>query len=149
MVRFSRILCPVDFSEHSQAAVTQAEEVARKFGAELTLLHVVEPILYPVAYGLPPVAPVDYEQVARESAGKALQALVTELGGRGQKAQLRVEAGTASQRICEVAKADGFDLIVLATHGYTGLKHVLLGSTAERVVRFAPCAVLVVKSRAG
>jgi len=51
-----------------------------------------------------------------------------------------------SQRISELAKTDGYDLIVLATHGYTGLKHVLLGSTAERVVRFAPCAVLVVKA---
>jgi len=59
-----------------------------------------------------------------------------------------VDAGAASQRICDLAKAESFDLIVLATHGYTGLKHVLLGSTAERVVRLAPCAVLVVKAAA-
>lgn len=146
MLRFAKILCPVDFSEHSKAALAHAEEVARKFGAELTLLHVVEPILYPVAYGLPPVSPVDYEQAARDSADKALAGLAGEVGGRGLRAHARVEAGAASQRICELARADGFDLIVLATHGYTGLKHVLLGSTAERVVRSAPCAVLVVKS---
>jgi len=146
MVRFTRILCPVDFSEHSKAALAHAEDVARKFGAELTLLHVVEPILYPVAYGLPPVSPVDYEQVARDSAGKALAGLAAEVSARGQKAHVRVEAGAASQRICDLAKAEGYDLVVLATHGYTGLKHVLLGSTAERVVRFAPCAVLVVKA---
>ena len=144
MVQFKRILCPVDFSEHSQVALAQAAEDARKFGAQLTLLHVVEPILYPVAYGVPPVAPVDYESVARESATKALEKLAT--GLTGLKAQTRVDSGAASQRISELAKTDGYDLIVLATHGYTGLKHVLLGSTAERVVRFAPCAVLVVKA---
>ena len=144
MVQFKRILCPVDFSEHSSAALAQAAEVARKFGAELTLLHVVEPILYPVAYGLPPVSPVDYESVARESASAALERLAAGLAGL--KPSTRVDAGAASQRISEVAREEGFDLIVLATHGYTGLKHVLLGSTAERVVRFAPCAVLVVKA---
>jgi universal stress protein A len=147
MVRFTKILCPVDFSEHSKAALEHAEDVARKFGADLTLVHVVEPILYPVAYGLPPVSPVDYEQAARDSAGKALASLSAEVGARGGKAATRIESGAASQRICELAKAEGFDLIVLATHGYTGLKHVLLGSTAERVVRFAHCAVLVVKAR--
>ena len=146
MVQFKRILCPVDFSEHSQAALAQAAEVARKFGAELTLLHVVEPILYPVAYGLPPVSPVDYESVARDSATKALERLAA--GLPGLKPLTRVDAGAASQRISELAKTEGFDLIVLATHGYTGLKHVLLGSTAERVVRLAPCAVLVVKAAA-
>ena len=59
-----------------------------------------------------------------------------------------MDAGAASQRISELARTEAFDLIVLATHGYTGLKHVLLGSTAERVVRLAPCAVLVVKAAA-
>ena len=145
MARISKILCPVDFSEHSQAALDQAADVARRFGADLTLVHVVEPVLYPVAYGLPPVSAVDYESVARESAGKAMEKLAAGLGNL--KVKVRVDAGAASQRICELAKTDGFDLIVLATHGYTGLKHVLLGSTAERVVRHAPCAVLVVKAK--
>ena len=145
MVHIGKILCPVDFSEHSQAALEHAADVARRFGAELTLVHVVEPVLYPVAYGLPPVSAVDYESVARESAGKALEKLAAGLGTL--KAKIRVDSGAASQRICDLAKSDGYDLIVLATHGYTGLKHVLLGSTAERVVRHAPCAVLVVKSR--
>ena len=144
MLKISKILCPVDFSEHSQAALDHAAELARRYGAELTLLHVIEPVLYPIAYGLPPVAPVDYEQVAREAAARTLAGMTGKLPNL--KVSQRIEAGAASQRICDLAKDQGFDLIVLATHGYTGLKHVLLGSTAERVVRHAPCAVLVVKA---
>lgn len=147
MIKITRILCPVDFSEHSQAALAHAAELARRYGASLQLLHVVEPILYPVAYGLPPVAPVDYEQVARDAAARTLAGYAAKL--TGTEVRQRIESGTASQRICDVAKEQGVDLIVLATHGYTGLKHVLLGSTAERVVRHAPCAVLVVKGGAG
>jgi len=144
MIKITKILCPVDFSAHSQAALEHAAELARRYGASLLLLHVVEPILYPVAYGLPPVAPIDYEQVAREAAARTLAGYASKLGAL--EVRQRVEAGAASQRICELAKEQGSDLIVLATHGYTGLKHVLLGSTAERVVRHAPCAVLVVKT---
>src|SRR5262249_16249590 len=144
MLRVRSILCPLDFSEHSHAALQYAAEVARRFEAHLTLLHVIEPVLYPVAYGLPPVWSGDYESVARESATKALHQLAASLSGL--KPAQKVDVGAASQRICELAKADGHDLIVLATHGYTGLKHVFMGSTAERVVRHAGCAVLVVKS---
>lgn len=148
MIKITRILCPVDFSEHSQAALEHAAELARRYGASLHLLHVVEPILYPVAYGLPPVAPVDYEQVARDAAARTLAGYAGKLANI--EVRQHVESGTASQRICDFAKEHGVDLVVLATHGYTGLKHVLLGSTAERVVRHAPCAVLVVKTaRAG
>jgi nucleotide-binding universal stress UspA family protein len=146
MLRIRSILCPVDFSEHSNAALQYAADVARRFDAKLTLLHVIEPVLYPVAYGLPPVSSVDYEALARESATKALEMLVASL--TGLKPAHKLELGAASQRICELAKTDGHDLIVLATHGYTGLKHVFMGSTAERVVRHAPCAVLVVKATA-
>ena len=82
--------------------------------------------------------------MAREAAVRTLAGLAAKLPSL--KVSQRVEAGAASQRICDLAKENGFDLIALATHGYTGLKHVLLGSTAERVVRHAPCAVLVVKA---
>ncbi len=147
MFRIARILCPVDFSEPSEAALAHAEELARRFSAQLTVLHVVEPIIHPVAYGLPPVAPVNYEDLARESAAKALAPIVARLEAAGVQASPLVDAGAASQRICQVAGEGGYDLVVVATHGYTGLKHVLLGSTAERVVRSCPCPVLTVKAR--
>jgi nucleotide-binding universal stress UspA family protein len=144
MLEIRSILCPVDFSEHSRGALEAAADIARRFDARLSLLHVIEPVLYPVAYGLPPVSSVDYESVARESAEKTLAQLAAGLSGL--KPATRVDSGAASQRICELAKSEGHDLIVVATHGYTGLKHVFMGSTAERVVRHASCAVLVVKS---
>lgn len=144
MLRIRSILCPVDFSEHSRAALEYAADITRRFDARLTLLHVIEPVLYPVAYGLPPVTSVDYESVARESATKSLEQLAASLSGLSPTT--KIDTGAASQRICELAKSENHDLIVLATHGYTGLKHLFMGSTAERVVRHAHCAVMVVKS---
>jgi len=147
MFRLAKILCPIDFSDASRVALRHAEEFARCFSAELVVLHVVEPVLYPVAYGMPPVSPVNFEETAKSSAGKALEPIAEELTGRGVKTSTLVDSGTASLRICDLARSEGFDLIVLATHGYTGIKHLLLGSTAERVVRGAPCPVLTVKQR--
>ena len=102
--------------------------------------------MYPVAYGMPPVAMVNYEDTARDSAGKALAPLVDAINQRGAKARALVTTGIASLRICEIVTEEHIDLVVLSTHGYTGLKHVLLGSTAERVVRSCPCPVLTVKA---
>ncbi|MHC5211874.1 MAG: universal stress protein [Planctomycetota bacterium] len=146
MFRVAKILCPVDFSKPSDTALAHAEEVARRFDAELVVLHVVEPVLYPVAYGLPPVAPVNYEETAKSAAETVMAPLLEPMVGRGVRVRTMVDSGTASMRICDIASEDGFDLVVLATHGYTGLKHVLLGSTAERVVRHCPCPVLTVKA---
>jgi nucleotide-binding universal stress UspA family protein len=146
MPSISKILCPIDFSRHSQIALEHAESIAAKFGAELIVAHIVEPVLYPVAYGLPPVAPVNYEENAKESAVKALAPLVEALNGRGVVARALVDSGTASMRICDIAGEEQVSMVVLATHGYTGIRHVLLGSTAERVVRKSPCPVLTVKA---
>ena len=146
MTRFATILCPIDFSKPSEVALQHAEEIARTFGSELVVAHVVEPMIYPVAYGMPPVAPIDYEDAARTSANTALQPIVSRLAKAGLRARALVDTGAASMRICDLVKEQGFDLVVLATHGYTGLKHVLLGSTAERVVRHCTCPVLTVKS---
>jgi len=148
MSRFTRILCPIDFSKPSEAALAQAEEIARTFGAELLVAHIVEPMIYPVAYGMPPVAPIDYEDAARTSAAKALEPVVARLVQAGIKASPLVDTGAASMRICDLVGEKRCDLVVLATHGYTGLKHVLLGSTAERVVRHSACPVLTVKAPA-
>jgi nucleotide-binding universal stress UspA family protein len=147
MFRVTKILCPVDFSKPSEAALEHAEELARRFEADLVVLHVVEPVLYPVAYGLPPVAPVNYEETAKTAAQAALGPLVEPLAGRGVRVRTLVDSGTASMRICDLARDESCDLVVLATHGYTGLKHVLLGSTAERVVRHCACPVLTVKAK--
>ncbi len=141
----SKILVPIDFSEHSEAALAHASEVATAFGAEVVLHHVVEAALYPVAYGMAPVTSVNFEEDAKLNAEKAMVPLIDKLGAAGVKASSLIETGMASVRICETADREGFDLIVIATHGLTGLAHLLMGSTAERVVRHANCPVLTVK----
>jgi len=147
MPSFQKILCPIDFSEDSRVALTHAVEIARVSGGELTVLHVVEPVLYPVEYGMAPVPTVDLESSATANARAKLSDLVQEEIGSDLKSQIKVVFGRADQQICDVAREEGFDLIVLATHGLTGLKHLLLGSVAERVVRHSDCPVLTVKKQ--
>ena len=141
------ILCPVDFSDHSHAALAYAGEMARALGAEIIVLHVVEPVIYPVAYGLAPVGNVNYEEEAKAAAQKSLEPITGEFSDGGIKATSLVSSGTSWLRICDLAEEHGIDMIVMATHGLTGLKHVLMGSTAEQVVRHAKCPVLTVKAR--
>lgn len=143
--RIGRILCPVDFSADSKAALKSAHDFATATGAKLLAMHVVEPILYPVEYGMGPVPSVDLETVAVGNARTKLAELVkADLGD--EQVATRVVFGRADQAICDLARDEGYDLILLATHGLTGLKHLLLGSVAERVVRYAHCPVLTMKS---
>ena len=145
MTPFNRILCPVDFSEHSRAALKHAADLARDLGSELILIHVVEPILYPVEYGMAPVPSEDLESQAAHNAEAELQKLVSQLAEGVSQTQTRVEFGRAEDCIVRFAELQGVGLVVLATHGLTGLKHMLLGSTAERIVRSASCPVLTIK----
>jgi universal stress protein A len=124
----------------------RAEDLARRLDARLLLVHVVEPLAVPVAYGLEPAVYVDYEDAATTRARRSLDGTVRAIEARGGRARALVVPGTAAAQICELAAKRKVDLVVLATHGYTGLKHALLGSTAERVVRGCPCPVLTVKA---
>jgi universal stress protein A len=142
--RLKNILVPVDFSDCSKKALQYAIPLARQFGAEITLLHVVQPYL-PV----PETGAVDVELVQvtmRDEGEKELEALRQGLAGVvPSRTVLRV--GNPHVEIIDVAKQLESDLIIVSTHGRTGLAHVFLGSTAERVVRHAGCPVLVVRER--
>lgn len=138
-----RILVPLDFSEPSRLALRYASELARTYGAHLALLHVVENVLLPGIYGMEPV-PVDTPEV-KARAREALQEMIREEDG-SEQATFEVKVGHAVDAIVDYAKAQEVDLIVIATHGRTGLKHFLLGSVAENVVRMAPCPVFTVKN---
>lgn len=147
-----RILVPIDFSEASEPTLAHARRIARRFGARLALLHLVEPVAVPGPYGsLPGLRPMtlDYDALAA-GAKEKLEDLMHST--RTTPAAEDVPFKTYS--FCGVPRMDivGFagqlraDLIVIGSHGRTGLPRLLLGSTAEQVVRTADCPVLVVKT---
>lgn len=147
MALFDTILCPVDFSEPSDAAFQQAVALAKQCGSRLHLLHVVEPILVPADFAFGPITPVELEdQFARQSETK-LQALSAAAAATlGSPVEIKTRRGKPYLEIIAAAKELKPDLIVLGTHGMGGLTHLLMGSTAEKVVRKAPCGVLTVKA---
>jgi universal stress protein A len=138
-----KILVPIDFSDCSKKALRYAVPFARQFGAALTLLNVVQ-ITYPTGE-LGPVAPPVAENEAREASQTALETLVKREVGEGLPAAATVRFGQPAEEIVLAASELEVDLIIISTHGHTGLKHILLGSTAEHVVRRAPCPVLTVR----
>ena len=142
--QLKKVLVPVDFSEPSRKAIRYAQEFAGQFGARLTLLHVVEPLSYPPDFAMVPLLPPDVEGPRIRELTKHLEELARTVGG-GVQAEAIVISGRPWQGVVDHAKEAETDLIVVSTHGYTGLKHVLLGSVTEKIVRHAPCPVLVVR----
>jgi len=142
-VRMQTILVPVDLSEPSKRALRYAFALAQQFGAKLILLYAVEPVATPdFAYHPLMKEPDEIAAAAEENLKKLC---VQEGIDSSWVEKVVVRSGVAHGEITEAAKSLKADLIVIATHGHTGLKHVLLGSTAERVVRHAGCPVLVVR----
>jgi nucleotide-binding universal stress UspA family protein len=141
-----QLLVPIDFSAFSNDALPWATFLATQFNAELVLIHVVE--RFPIDYFLGRELMSHTIVPLMKQAEDDLQRLATELGKTtGLKVRIVVHDGKPFEEICRAAKALATDMIVLTTHGYTGLKHVWLGSTAERIVRHAPCPVLVVRKQ--
>jgi nucleotide-binding universal stress UspA family protein len=141
----NKILVPVDFSDFSTKALDYALAFADQFDAQVILLHVVEPAVYPESSMLVATALDDLNNDLTKVAQQKLNELKRERIGDRVSSELLVRLGRAFSEIVAAASELDVDLIILATHGYTGLKHVLLGSTAERVVRHAPCPVLTVR----
>jgi universal stress protein A len=143
-LQLQSILVPTDFSTPSLKALRYAAALAAQFGAKLTLLHVVEPIGPTPDFAYNPLVLDD--EVVMANAKEQLQRLLERQGvDVALVERTLVRDGVPFNEISAAASRLKADLIVIATHGYTGLKHVFLGSTAERVVRHAPCPVLVVR----
>ena len=139
------ILVPIDFSACSSVALDQAIELARQLSARLVLLHSyqVSVPLAPAPYlSIPPA----FVETLRKGASAELEQLAKRAAAAGVPCESRVSNDTTVGAILELAESLPADLIVMGTHGHTGLKHVVLGSTAERIVRLAPCPVLTVKA---
>ena len=141
--RARRILVPIDFSDPSRKALQYAASLAEQFGSKLILFYAIEPVATP-DFAYHPLMKETSEVVG--DARKQMRKLCEETSTSSAVDQIIVEKGVPHARITETAKSLDADLIVIATHGNTGLKHVLLGSTAERVVRHASCPVLVVRA---
>jgi len=141
----NRILVPIDFSEYSKNALKYAVPMAEQAGATLYLIYVVEPTVYPADLGFGQVVMPGVEDELREKGSDELKALIEkEIGGR-VKASSAVRTGKPHQEILLEAEEKNIDLIVMATHGHTGVEHMLFGSTAERIVRNARCPVLTIR----
>jgi universal stress protein A len=137
---WKKILVPTDFSEDSLKALQEARRFQQLTEAEVVLLHVTEPAFE----GLRIQTSGLHDQtiaVARHQ----LKALAIAYFGDDASATTLVKEGRAGEVICEVARTLNVDAIFIATHGITALKHFMLGSVAESVVRHAPCSVLVVR----
>lgn len=129
-----RILAATDFSLYSIAALEYAEDLARHFAAELVVMHAEEA----------PLAGAELTDVTHAAAERELSRTVAQLRADGVAARGRLCPGAAPDEIVRAAAGERASLIVVGTHGRTGLAHVLMGSVAERVVRDAPCPVLTV-----
>ena len=146
LVRLKRIVVATDLSEFLVSALPYAAAFAEKFDAEIILVHVVEPRFPPPEVGTLPPQVVEQDESAL--AEEYLQRLRQEVLDDDLQIRTLVRNGVPFQEITRLASSLNADLIILSTYGHTGLKHVLLGSTAERVVRHADCPVLVVRDNA-
>ncbi|MBL9168822.1 MAG: universal stress protein [Verrucomicrobiales bacterium] len=144
LLKIGRVLVPVDFSDCSLKALHYAVRFAEQFGSKLILTHVVE--LYPGDYVFGLKDAIDSNQWRFEQARAQLERTCESLAWpRTVRTERVVLFGKPFHQICDAAKERSIDLIIIATHGRTGLQRLQLGSTAERVVRHAPCPVLVVR----
>ena len=145
---FSKILVPMDFSPHAEAAIETALDIARRYDAAITLVNVFEPLAlsFPEGSGIySTLSLADFMADLEQALEEKRQSTATASGRTIQAVQ---RTGHPAHEIVDLARSGGFDLIVMGTHGRTGLPHMLIGSVAERVVRSAPCAVLTVHRRA-
>lgn len=144
-IRIQKILLPTDFSELSATAVKYACELVAKFGAELHLLHTLELHADSTpAFGLGLALP-NYVSESRAAAEKSLAGVLDPKWSAGRTVIHAVLEGSPTAQIIRYSREHDIDLIVLSTHGRTGLSHVLMGSVAENVVRTASCPVLTVR----
>ncbi|MCY4513725.1 MAG: universal stress protein [Candidatus Tectomicrobia bacterium] len=141
-MKCQHLLVPIDFSQDSEHAVDSAVGLAQQFQARVTLLHVVY---------VPEAAEVNlaaYMDKIRSEADQSMASRLKRVQDAGIDAEALTVIGPPSQRIVDTARDRHADLIVMGTHGRTGLQHMLIGSVAERVVRLAPCPVMVVPREA-
>ncbi len=139
------ILAPTDFSTFSKQAIAYAFGWAQKIGAKLSLLHVIQLSTHPVQGYMVPKEAMRFLDDLERDASRQLDQLLSGAEAADVEVTRHVVVGVPYEKIIETAVAEKVDLIVMATHGRTGLSHMFLGSVAERVVRMAPCPVVTMR----
>lgn len=145
MQEFTKILTAIDFSENSEYAFEYAVSLATRFNAELTIMHVINEPVDLRGFYVPHISFEQLEQEIEESAAKMMASFCADRLGTFTNYKTDIVCGVPYEEITAAAAKMDASLIVLGTHGRTGLDHILFGSTAERVVRSAACPVLTVK----
>ncbi len=145
MVNIRNILYTTDFSDYSKYALPYAIEMAEKFQATLHCLYVVEPMNTPVDFGWTQVNYMDIEEEHARHAKNSLNKLVKEEIPEQITTEVHIVHGRSFKEIIEFTRENDIDMIVMATHGLSGLSHILFGSTTEKVVRKSTCPVLTVR----
>jgi universal stress protein A len=152
MLPFRRILVTTDFSDVSLTAFPVAAEIASHFDSELLMVHVL-PVDTPTPWDIPPYADFglaslplpEYEAQVRQEVERRLSQVAAKHAPAGTKVRTIVGRGDAASEVGRIAVAEKVDLIVLATHGWTGWRHLVFGSVAEKILRESPCAVLSIR----
>ncbi len=140
-----KVLVPIDFSDYSKSALRYAVNFAKSFDSEIILIYVVEPIIYPPDFSMGQIAmptfSTDWDIRAKEELDKLAKNEIS----NSSKVKTIIRTGKPYVEIIDTAKEEDIDLIIIATHGHSGVEHLLFGSTAEKVVRKAPCPVLTLR----
>ena len=144
-IELKKILVPLDFSSCSNKALDYAVAFARQFRASVALIHVLE--LNYVGSSLGEIDVPLLEGELRQNAAEQLELAAERCRAFDVACEATIRSGRPWNEIVEAARDLDVDLVIMGTHGYTGLKHVVMGSTAERVVRHAPCPVLIVREK--
>ncbi|MBK7498242.1 MAG: universal stress protein [Ignavibacteriales bacterium] len=140
-----KVLVPIDFSDYSKSALKYAVNFAKSFNAEIILVYVVEPVIYPPDFSMGQIAmpsiTTEWDDRAKDELQKLAKSEINEIAN----VKTIIKTGKPFVEIIETAKEENIDLIIIATHGHSGVEHILFGSTAEKVVRKAPCPVLTLR----
>lgn len=148
MKPFDKILTAIDFSENSELAFDYAMTMATQFNSQLTIMHVINEPVDLRGFYVPHISFEQLEKEIEESAAKMMESFCSSKLGSFSNYQKVIVSGIPYEEITRKADEIGASLIILGTHGRTGLDHILFGSTAERVVRSAVCPVMTIRLQA-
>lgn len=144
-MKINKILVPIDFSDYSKSALRYAVNFAKMFNSEIILIYVVEPVIYPPDFSMGqiaiPTVTTEFDERAKEELTKLAKNEIPST----LKVSTLIKAGKPFIEIIDTAAEADVDLIIIATHGHSGVEQILFGSTAEKVVRKAPCPVLTLR----